>query len=687
MYSVWRWGPRYLALAVTLLYCCVCPAGFYWLDSAELSASAVGLGSPHPTGFPLYCVLGKLASLIPVGELAFRLNLLSAICAGLAVLGVARLVQCTGEKDWATALGALAAGLTLAFSVVFVRQATVAEVYAPTAALLVLAMLLFVKVAQGGDARVGLSLALVAGLGIGAHGSFRLLLGLPIAALLLVRLQRGARWPLLAPLVAVVGAGALHLYLPVRSAAEGAALLDWGHPRTLGALFEHINASAIRDAYAQEMLSTTTSRVFADASMFAEQLGGQLGLLCLVAALGGAALLWRERTQRWVAALLCTVALGDLFYGVWLNPMGLKDLQNGVPFALAACALAGVGVAGLAKLMGRGAPFVAAFAAVVLATQPALVSLDSLEDVGDLPRDYVESALLSAPGGAILVSQSDSLAAGALFLTAVEGARPDVATVVAQRAGDLATTGAALAPSGPIALDPGAPLLSMLASGRPVLWEPGDLSAPGRMQRAVGPVVAQMIPEETPVDPGDVDRARRQLAMIFEHPGTRDRVALLMRARALTQLGRMALLRRDPPLAVALFVEALKHRPQHVAAAVNLGSVWASLRRFREAAEVTELALSHEPKHVVALINAGRYRFQLGEYDAARAHCERAMELAPDNSTAYSLCGVVAAQSRDFARARPLLERALQLWPENREAKAALKKLEKLESGGHSPSF
>src|SRR5690606_22601406 len=94
----------------------------------------------------------------------------------------------------------------------------------------------------------------VAGLGLGVHSSFRLLVPLPLAALLLVRLRRGARWPLLVPLVVVVVAGALHLYLPVRSAAEGTELTDWGHPRTAGALVDHITARDIRDSFADRMM-------------------------------------------------------------------------------------------------------------------------------------------------------------------------------------------------------------------------------------------------------------------------------------------------------------------------------------------------------------------------------------------------------------------------------------------------
>src|SRR5436190_9891438 len=48
-------------------------------DYAEFQMSAAILGVPHPTGYPLYILLGKLFTLLPVGDVAYRVNLSSAI--------------------------------------------------------------------------------------------------------------------------------------------------------------------------------------------------------------------------------------------------------------------------------------------------------------------------------------------------------------------------------------------------------------------------------------------------------------------------------------------------------------------------------------------------------------------------------------------------------------------------------
>ncbi|MFL6504019.1 MAG: DUF2723 domain-containing protein [Candidatus Udaeobacter sp.] len=53
-------------------------------DSGELIVAAYGLGVAHPPGFPLWVVLAHVASLVPVGSVAVRINFSSAVFAALA---------------------------------------------------------------------------------------------------------------------------------------------------------------------------------------------------------------------------------------------------------------------------------------------------------------------------------------------------------------------------------------------------------------------------------------------------------------------------------------------------------------------------------------------------------------------------------------------------------------------------
>ena len=56
-------------------------------DTAELQGVPYILGISHPTGFPLFVLLGYLWShVIAVGSVAFRMNAMSAVCLGVAAL-------------------------------------------------------------------------------------------------------------------------------------------------------------------------------------------------------------------------------------------------------------------------------------------------------------------------------------------------------------------------------------------------------------------------------------------------------------------------------------------------------------------------------------------------------------------------------------------------------------------------
>ena len=78
---------------------------------------------PHPTGFPLYVLLGKVFSLIPIGSVAFRATLLSATAAAGAI---GMLVLIAGRLGVRPVI-ALAAGIALAGTAILWEEATFPE--------------------------------------------------------------------------------------------------------------------------------------------------------------------------------------------------------------------------------------------------------------------------------------------------------------------------------------------------------------------------------------------------------------------------------------------------------------------------------------------------------------------------------------------------------------------------------
>src|SRR5574341_1963247 len=70
---LWLAGISLLTLAVYIRT--LCPT-IYTSGAGENVTAVATLGVPHPPGFPLFCILGKLFTvLVPAGSVAFRINL------------------------------------------------------------------------------------------------------------------------------------------------------------------------------------------------------------------------------------------------------------------------------------------------------------------------------------------------------------------------------------------------------------------------------------------------------------------------------------------------------------------------------------------------------------------------------------------------------------------------------------
>ncbi|MEA3342375.1 MAG: DUF2723 domain-containing protein, partial [Chloroflexota bacterium] len=122
-----RWAPpAVLGLTTFALYVRTLLPSLGQADTFEFQVIIPRLGVAHPTGYPLYILLGKLFTLLPLGNVAWRVNVASAVFATAAVLVVyAILLRLNSHR-----LPAFLAALAFAFSAAFWSQAIVAEVYA-----------------------------------------------------------------------------------------------------------------------------------------------------------------------------------------------------------------------------------------------------------------------------------------------------------------------------------------------------------------------------------------------------------------------------------------------------------------------------------------------------------------------------------------------------------------------------
>lgn len=110
-------------------------------DSADFVNGVATLGIVHPPGYPLYTVLGHLFVQLPLGEVAYRVNVFSALwgalCLGIMVLNLRML---SIER-----IHAVFATLFLGFTTVFWSKTAIAEVYSFNAFLTALIVFYILK--------------------------------------------------------------------------------------------------------------------------------------------------------------------------------------------------------------------------------------------------------------------------------------------------------------------------------------------------------------------------------------------------------------------------------------------------------------------------------------------------------------------------------------------------------------
>ena len=239
-----------LAISLMAVYLASLAPGLTWAnvgaDGGDLIAAAATGGIAHPTGYPLYLLLARLFQFMPIGSLAFRTNLMSAVAAVAAALMVYGLVTryLSPSLTHPVWLAGLAAGLAFGLSPLIWSQAVITEVY--TLHSLFVALLLFLSViplsAHFTQKRMDCLLGLIFGLAMGNH--LTTLLILPIILFSTIHRKpdsaQGKHWfntwqldggSLLRRLLWMMVGLLVYLVLPLRALSHPP--VDWGNPVTL----------------------------------------------------------------------------------------------------------------------------------------------------------------------------------------------------------------------------------------------------------------------------------------------------------------------------------------------------------------------------------------------------------------------------------------------------------------------
>ena len=348
--------PPYLAAAIAstvvlaLYVLTLAPTTAMW-DTSEYIAAAYRMSLPHPPGNPLFVLIGRVFTLLPIAPtIAERVNLLaaitSAISAGLWFLVTERILRTWLADRWQRLLGAALATLIGATAFTVWNQSVVNEkVYTISLlGLAVISWLTFRWIDSPDGFRADRILVLIAyllGLGYANHMAGFLAAPAVAAAVLVRRPGTIVRWKLiLVALVALLFGMTPFATQPIRSAYHPP--LNTGEPT--GCL-ERLEASCLfsgetvdrflpnfnRDQYQKPPLSERQAPITAQVGMWWEYFRWQwlrdadrdsaglqrvLAVIFLALGLYGGWVHWRrDRSTFWyLGPLMLTVTLVLIYY-------------------------------------------------------------------------------------------------------------------------------------------------------------------------------------------------------------------------------------------------------------------------------------------------------------------------------------------------------------------------------------
>jgi tetratricopeptide (TPR) repeat protein len=450
-------------------------------DSGELIVVAQSLGIAHPPGVPLWIILAHLASLVPFGNVAVRINFSSALFAAVAcamlTLAVAELTitashlitskrrkrvaqesktaEESGLARLLVAAPALDAGLLMAFSRTLWSYATITEVYALNTLLILVIFFLMLRWRRrivGGRTHISTAsntgqaatpitrhdtylyaAALVFGLALGVH-HVTVALTLPAIAVIVFRTQGAkfftSRRLVYAALISIGALAAVYAYLPL--AASRSPVINWGHPRSLQEIWWHVTGRQyqVYFSFKPDIMGAQFAEL---CRMALREFGFPWLPLSLVLAFAGFVDAFkRDRTTFW---FLLSIIIADLAYALSYEIAEDKDAYY-LPTFISIAIAAGLGIRCMIQWtvskpvpVGKLSVVVGAVVLLVCATTLAANWPFNNRRQYFIAHDYVENLLSVIAPNSLLLTLDWQVVSPMLFAQKIEQRRRDVKVV------------------------------------------------------------------------------------------------------------------------------------------------------------------------------------------------------------------------------------------------------------------
>ena len=431
-----KWGPALVGAAaglfVFVLYLrTLAPTVLYYddpnmLDAVMLQMQVAVLGITHPTGYPTYLSLTHLFTYLPVGDVAYRVNLASAAYGALAVGVVFGAGYLLSRRVVAAAVGAVAFGLGGAIW----SQAVIAEVYTMNALLISLtlvSLLLWRDRGPAGD-RYLLLAAFLCGLCLTHHLTSGLLLPASLLFVGLVNWRRLLEWRLMLRCAGLFFLGLTpYLYLPIRSWMN--TPMDANNPSNFERFWYVVSGGNLTGTFFAFGPSELPGRLLFYWGHLTDNLNP---VLVMVALTGAVLMVVRDRP---VGLLLGFLYLGWAFYSI---ENAIPDINlYFIPTYLILCLWTAVGLGALLTeveaLVSRFSPTARRTVLVVLSAALLAIPLIGVRETSaandmseaNLGREQVDAVAEKAAPNATILHHRSSM----WYLVLVERRRQDLTIV------------------------------------------------------------------------------------------------------------------------------------------------------------------------------------------------------------------------------------------------------------------
>lgn len=418
-----------------------------FFDSGEFMTAAASLGSAHSPGYPLFLMYVKSFTWLPLGNIAFRINVATAVSSSLAcmMVYVLTLLMLKNEvliedlrfNQVAVKLAGLAAAVLFGVTPRLWLQSNHDKPYpllAFIAAIIFYLLLKWQEQYREGNERPSYVYVctFLAGLAMAVHQTIVLLL--PAWFLMIVLTDRQmltrAKELVLATAFALLGFS-VHLYLPLR--ALGNPLLNWGDAKTVNQFLWHF----LRRGYPSEPPVRNAALLWAQIRAF--NVPREFTWLGAALALLGLLYLWRNNRTFIIAYFVSVAVFLSVIAGYFNTQMEMIFLTEEffTPLYLLTSVMVGVGLFRLlayairtATLPERvGAPVYGIVAVLFLTLPTALCAVNFYENdqhKNYIAFDYASNSLRSLPQNAIMFTWGDSGAFPLWYLQGVERMREDI---------------------------------------------------------------------------------------------------------------------------------------------------------------------------------------------------------------------------------------------------------------------